>query len=72
MMVELAQSASRRWRRLNSHHQIALILEGRISTDVVLQNVAGFSSAEHIFSRLLISQFIGASVLAPKQVSAFG
>jgi len=38
MMFKLAQSASRRWRRLNAHHQIVLVLEGRIFTDGVLQN----------------------------------
>ena len=40
MMFKLAQSASRRWRRLNAHHQIVLVLEGRIFTDGVLQNAA--------------------------------
>jgi len=40
MMFKLAQSASRRWRRLNGHHQLALVLEGRIFTDGVLQNAA--------------------------------
>ena len=40
MMFKLAQSASRRWRRLNARHQIALVLEGRIFTDGVLQNAA--------------------------------
>jgi len=40
MMFKLAQSASRRWRRLNGHHQIILVLEGRIFTDGVLQNAA--------------------------------
>jgi hypothetical protein len=29
-MFKLAQSASRRWRRLNGHHQLVLVLEGRI------------------------------------------
>jgi len=40
MMFKLAQSASRRWRRLSAHHQIVLVLEGRIFTDGVLQNAA--------------------------------
>ncbi len=40
MMFKLAQSASRRWRRLNGHHQLVLVLEGRIFTDGVLQNAA--------------------------------
>ena len=40
MMFKLAQSASRRWRRLSAHHQIVLVLEGSIFTDGVLQNAA--------------------------------
>jgi hypothetical protein len=40
MMFKLAQSASKRWRRLNAHHQIVLVLEGRIFTNGVLQNAA--------------------------------
>jgi putative transposase len=40
MMFKLAQSASRRWRRLNGHHQIILVLEGKVFTDGVLQNAA--------------------------------
>ena len=40
MMFKLAQSASRRWRRLNTHDHIVLVLEGRIFTDGVLQNAA--------------------------------
>jgi len=40
MMFKLAQSASQRWRRLNAHHRIVLVLEGRIFTDGVLQNAA--------------------------------
>ena len=40
MMFKLAQSASKRWRRLNAHHQIVLVLERRIFTDGVLQNAA--------------------------------
>lgn len=40
MVFKLAQSASRRWRRLNGHHQIVLVLEGKVFTDGVLQNAA--------------------------------
>jgi hypothetical protein len=40
MMFMLAQSASRRWRRLNGHAQIVLLLEGKVFADVVLQNAA--------------------------------
>jgi hypothetical protein len=40
MMFKLAESASRRWRKLNGHQQIILVLEGRIFTDGVLQNAA--------------------------------
>jgi hypothetical protein len=40
MMVKLAQSASRRWRRLNSDHQVVLVREGKVFTDGVLQNSA--------------------------------
>jgi len=40
MMFKLAQSASRRWRRLNGHHQIVLVLEGKVFTDGVLQIAA--------------------------------
>jgi Transposase, Mutator family len=36
MIFKLAQSASRRWRRLNGYHRIALVLEGRIVTDRIL------------------------------------
>ena len=39
-MFKLAQSASKRWRRLNAHHQIVLVLEGKIFTNGVLQNAA--------------------------------
>lgn len=47
MMSKLAQPASRRQRRLNGHHQIILVLEGRISTDDVLKEAARFRPAEH-------------------------
>lgn len=40
MMFKLAQSASRRWRRHNGHHQIVLILEGKVFAAGVLQNAA--------------------------------
>jgi transposase-like protein len=40
MMFKLAQSASRRWRRLNGHQQIVLVLEGKMFSDGVLQNAA--------------------------------
>jgi hypothetical protein len=40
MMFKLAQSAAKRWRRLNAHEQIILLLEGRVFTDGVLQNAA--------------------------------
>jgi len=40
MTFKLAQSASRRWRLLKAHHQIVLVLEGRIFTDGVLQKAA--------------------------------
>lgn len=40
MMFKLAQAAEKHWRRLNGHHQIVLLLEGRIFTDGVLQHAA--------------------------------
>jgi len=40
MMFKLAESASGRWRRLNGHQQIALVLQGKVFTDGVLQNAA--------------------------------
>jgi transposase-like protein len=40
MMVKLAESAARRWRRLNASHQLTLVIQGRIFTDGVLQNAA--------------------------------
>jgi len=40
ILFKLAQSASRRWRRLNGDHQIVLVLEGKVFTDGVLQNAA--------------------------------
>ena len=40
MMFKLAQSAGRRWRRLNGHHQLVLVLEGKMFTNGALQNTA--------------------------------
>ena len=40
MMDKLAESAARRWRRLNASHQLTLVIQGRIFTDGVLQNAA--------------------------------
>ena len=40
MMYKLAESAARRWRRLNGSHQLTLVIQGRIFTDGVLQNAA--------------------------------
>ncbi|MFM8285039.1 MAG: IS256 family transposase [Planctomycetaceae bacterium] len=40
MMFKLAESAARRWRRLNGSHQLTLVIEGRIFIDGVLQNAA--------------------------------
>jgi len=40
MMYKLAESAARRWRRLNASHQLTLVIQGRIFTDGVLQNAA--------------------------------
>ncbi len=37
MMFKLAQSAARKWRRLNSHEKIALVIEGRSFKDGILQ-----------------------------------
>jgi transposase-like protein len=47
MMYKLAESAARRWRRLNGSHQLTLVIEGRIFVDGVLQNAACFSPHEH-------------------------
>ncbi len=38
--IKLAESAARRWRRLNASHQLTLVIQGRIFTDGVLQNAA--------------------------------
>lgn len=40
MMFKLAQSASRRWSRLNGRHKIVLVRKGRIFTRGLLQNAA--------------------------------
>jgi transposase-like protein len=40
MMFKLAQSAEKRWRRLNGRQQIVLLLAGRVFTDGVLQHAA--------------------------------
>ena len=40
MMYKLAESAARRWRRLNGSHQLTLVIQGQIFTDGVLQNAA--------------------------------
>ena len=39
MMFKLAQSASKKWRRLNSHEKIAFVLEGRSFKDGIMQEV---------------------------------
>jgi hypothetical protein len=40
MMFKLAQSAQKRWRRLNGHEQISHLLQGRVFKDGVLQEAA--------------------------------
>lgn len=40
MMFKLAQAAQKRWRRLNGHEQLLLILQGRTFVDGVLQDAA--------------------------------
>ncbi|GIW99331.1 MAG: hypothetical protein KatS3mg111_2664 [Pirellulaceae bacterium] len=40
MMFKLAQSAERRWRRLNSHEQIIPLLEGKQFVDGIIQDAA--------------------------------
>ena len=37
MMFKLAQSASKKWRRLNCHEKITLVIEGRIFKDGIMQ-----------------------------------
>lgn len=40
MMFKLAQAAQKRWKRLNGHEQLVLVLQGRIFVDGVLQDAA--------------------------------
>jgi len=40
MMFKLAQAAQKKWRRLNGHEQLALILQGRTFENGVLQDAA--------------------------------
>ena len=40
MMFKLAQSAEKRWRRVNGHQHILHVLEGRTFTDGILQDAA--------------------------------
>jgi transposase-like protein len=40
MMFKLAQAAQKRWRRLNSHEHLVLLLQGRVFVDGVLQDAA--------------------------------
>ena len=49
MMFKLAQSASRKWRRLNSHEKIPLVIAGRTFQDGILQQepAASFSHSKH-------------------------
>jgi putative transposase len=37
MMFKLAQSASKKWRRLRSHEKITLVIEGRSFKDGIMQ-----------------------------------
>ncbi|MFM9116426.1 MAG: IS256 family transposase, partial [Planctomycetota bacterium] len=39
MMFKLAQSASKKWRRLNCHEKIAFVIEGRSFKDGIMQEV---------------------------------
>jgi putative transposase len=40
MMFKLAQSAQKRWRRLNGHQHIVHLLEGKKFIDGILQDAA--------------------------------
>lgn len=40
MMFKLGQSAEKRWRRLNGHQQISLLLEGKKFVDGIQQDAA--------------------------------
>ena len=46
MMFKLAQAAQKRWRRLNGHEQLDLLLQGRIFVNGVLQDAAWFALSE--------------------------
>ena len=39
MMFKLAQSASKKWRRLNCHEKIAFVTEGRSFKDGIMQEI---------------------------------
>jgi transposase-like protein len=40
MMFKLAQAAQKRWRRLNGHEHLVLLLQGRVFVDGMLQDAA--------------------------------
>jgi transposase-like protein len=40
MMFKLAQAAQKRWRRLNGHEHLTLLLQGRVFVDGMLQDAA--------------------------------
>ena len=40
MMFKLAQSAEKRWRRLNGHKQISYLIQGRVFKDGIMQEAA--------------------------------
>src|SRR5205085_8807144 len=40
MMFKLAQAAQKRWRRLNGHEHLVLLLQGRVFVDGLLQDAA--------------------------------
>jgi putative transposase len=40
MMFKLAQAAQKRWRRLNGHENLGLLLQGRVFVDGILQDAA--------------------------------
>jgi hypothetical protein len=37
MIFKLAQSASKKWKRLRSHEKVALVIEGRSFKDGIMQ-----------------------------------
>ena len=49
MMFKLADSASKKWRRLNCYKKITLVIEGRTFKDEILQDeiAASFRISEH-------------------------